>query len=147
MEKYSIKLITKEQKYVSMRYNRMNKKIMAISILAIFMLLAISYATAVSTTNTEKKESPLYGLRTRRATTEKISNIIENIKTNFLGNRIFLLPIQWLKNKLSEEVLWPTLGESCGRELFCELTIKYCYTKSQYNTCDKWCLSSFPIGC
>ena len=115
------------------------KKVVTISILVVFMIVAISYATALSTTNTEKKESPLYGLRTRLAIGEKISNIVENIKTKFLGNRIFFLQFQWLKNKPREEP-WPTVGESCGRELFCELTIKYCYTKSQYRTCEKWCL-------
>jgi hypothetical protein len=70
----------------------MKKKVVAISILAVLMIVAISYATAVNTTNTEKKESPLYGLRTRRAITDKIGTILENIKTKFLGDRIFFLP-------------------------------------------------------
>jgi hypothetical protein len=71
----------------------MKKKILLVSILATFMLVAISYATAVNTTNSvDKKESPLYGIRTRRAIEEKISKIVENIKTNFIGERIFFLP-------------------------------------------------------
>jgi hypothetical protein len=78
---------------------KMNKKILLFSIVSVFMLVAISYAAAINTTNTEKKDSPLYRIRTKRAITEKISEIIENIKTRFLGNRIFFLPLQRLKNK------------------------------------------------
>jgi len=68
------------------------------SVLAIFMLVAISYATAVNTNtiNNDEKESPLYGIRTKRAITEKIGNIIESIKTKFLGDRIFFLPFNRL---------------------------------------------------
>ena len=76
----------------------MNKKILIGSILAVFMLVAISYATAVNNnTNTEKKESPLYGIRTRRVISEKITNIVENIKTKFLRERIFFIPLQGIR--------------------------------------------------
>ena len=52
----------------------MKKKILLVSILATFMLVAISFAAAVNTNNSaDKKESPLYRLRTRRAIEEKIS--------------------------------------------------------------------------
>ena len=73
---------------------KMNKKILIISILAVLMLVTISLASATNTntTNTEKKESPLWTIRTKRAISEKINNIIENIKTKFLGERIFFLP-------------------------------------------------------
>jgi len=76
----------------------MKKKIVTITVLAVLMLITISLATAISTniTNTEPKESPLYGLRTRRAITEKIGTIIENIKTKFLGDRIFFIPFSSL---------------------------------------------------
>ena len=67
------------------------KKVVAISILAVFMIVAISYATAVNTTNVEKRESPLYRLRTRQAIGEKIGNIIKIVKTKALGERIFFL--------------------------------------------------------
>ena len=73
----------------------MNKKILIISILAFFMLVAISFSSAVST-NTEtykKKESPLYRIRARRAITEKINEIVEDIKTRFIGERIFFIPL------------------------------------------------------
>ena len=74
----------------------MKKKIATISILTIFMLVTISYATALNTTNTENKESPLYRIRTSRAITEKIGKVIENIKAKFLEKRVFYLPFQKL---------------------------------------------------
>lgn len=43
----------------------------------------------------EKKESPLYKIRTNRAIKEKIKNII----TNYLENRISLNPFQRIKNR------------------------------------------------
>jgi len=74
----------------------MKKKIATISILAIFMIATISFASATNTSDTDvgRKESPLYGLRTKRAVSEKITDIIENIRTRFLGNRMFFLPVQ-----------------------------------------------------
>jgi hypothetical protein len=72
----------------------MKKKVVVISILAVLMLVAISYATAVNSTNVEKKESPLYRLRTRQAIGEKINIIIKIVKTKLLEGRIFFLPSQ-----------------------------------------------------
>ncbi|MGF3585149.1 MAG: hypothetical protein ACQXXD_05475 [Thermoplasmatota archaeon] len=70
----------------------MNKKIFAISILAFFTLIAIMFATTV-TSNTapaKKKESPLYKIRTRLALGERIKDLV----IRFLRQRIFLrLPI------------------------------------------------------
>ena len=83
----------------------MKKKIIAISILAVFMLVTISIVTAVGTTHTakpvEKKGgSPLFGIRTRRAIAveEKIgelkASVRDGIKAWFV-NREFFLPFQW----------------------------------------------------
>ena len=56
----------------------MKKKLMIGSLLAVFMLIAISFiSSAEINKDFEKKDSPLYGLRTRRAVREKIYNIIE----------------------------------------------------------------------
>ena len=77
----------------------MKGKIIIGSILAVLLLVTISYATAINTKDIEEKESPLYKLRTRMATCEKISNIIENIETKFLGERIFLLPLHWINER------------------------------------------------
>ena len=70
----------------------MKKKILAASILAVVIIIAVSFTSAVNTNET--KESPLYRIRARRAISEKISNIIEKIKARFLGERMFfILPI------------------------------------------------------
>ena len=104
------------------------KKIVAISILAVFMLVAISYATAVNTNTTSKetKESPLYNIRNRRAIGSKIYNIIDNIKTKFLGNRIFFLPIRSLGNRIRVK-LSDTLAYTC--EEYCTEDISWCAPK------------------
>ena len=73
----------------------MDKKITIIGCILIFILVTISFASAIET-NTEQKESPLYKLRTRRAIGEKINTIIENKKTRFLGDRTFFIPLSFL---------------------------------------------------
>ena len=72
----------------------MNKKILSVGIFAILMLVTISFASAINTTNAEKKESPLYNLRTRLA----IGEIIQNLKAKFFGERLFFLQFKLLKN-------------------------------------------------
>jgi len=69
----------------------MNKKIMIGSILAVLMLVAISFsAAAVSnqSNDAEKKKnvSPLFGIRTKDAIGEKTNDF----KAKFLENRVFL---------------------------------------------------------
>ena len=88
------------KKIIRVEVLRMKKKIVITSLLAVFMLLAISYATAVNTTTseTDAKESPLYGIRARRAISDKIKNIVENIKAKFLGDRLFFLPFRLLRD-------------------------------------------------
>ena len=73
----------------------MNKKIVIVCVLAVFMLVAISYATAVETeNNTKEKESPLFSIRTRTAIGEQMKNIKERIRARFTQNRLFfLLPL------------------------------------------------------
>ena len=97
----------------------MNKKILIVSILAVFMLVVISFASAVSTNTTtsiNKKESPLYGIRIRRAIGERLGKIIDYIKTKFIGERIFFLPFQWLRNLLGLSILDTYMPECtmCG---------------------------------
>lgn len=80
----------------------MNKKILVLSILAVLMLVAISFATAVSsntTTTVKKKESPLFGIRTKLAIGERLQDLKENIKALFIGKRIFYLPFQLFRNE------------------------------------------------
>lgn len=93
----------------------MNKKLLILSILAVFMLVAISFVSAVNiTTTSEKKESPLFRIRTRRAIGERLSELRENIKSRFIGERIFSLPPQWLRNPQQDEEQMPlTFGKYC----------------------------------
>jgi hypothetical protein len=70
----------------------MKRKITIVSIITILMLVTISYETALNTKDVEKKESPLYKIRTKNAIKEKIGEIIKNIKTRFLNRRIFFIP-------------------------------------------------------
>jgi hypothetical protein len=117
----------------------MKKKILIVSILAVFMLVAISFASAVSTqtANTTKKESPLFRIRTRKAIGERLQELKENIKARFIGERVFFLPFQWIRNKdelsvrnqLAEKILTTNL-HTCNSDDF---------------TCQhKWCTSSGP---
>ena len=102
---------------------KMNKKILLVSTLAVFMLLTISFASAINTNNTDiqREESPLYRIRTSRAIKEKIPNIIENIKTKFIGERIFFLPFQWPRNEVSNlPILHFSLITECQPD--CEMT-------------------------
>jgi hypothetical protein len=73
----------------------MNRKLLLISILAVLMMVTISYATAINIKTSEiaTKGSPLYSIRTKKAIGEKISDIIDSVKTKFLGDRIFLIPL------------------------------------------------------
>ena len=79
----------------------MNKKLIVLIILTIFMLVIISFASAITTNKApfNKKESPLFGIRLKRSIKEKAEDLIENIKTKFLGERVFFLPYLWLRNK------------------------------------------------
>lgn len=79
----------------------MNKKILILSMLAVFMLVAISYASAVSynITSDEQRESPLFRIRTRKAIGERLDELKEKLKARFIGERVFFLPFQWLMNR------------------------------------------------
>jgi len=75
--------------------NNMNKKVFVMGLLAVLMLISISFVcSAEINSDIEKKESPLYIIRTRQAITEKLSIIVENVKTKFLSERLFFLPFQ-----------------------------------------------------
>ena len=69
---------------------KMNKKILIGSILVIFLMMTISLTTVSSIDNkskTNKRDSPLFKIRTRKY---KIENV-EDIKSNYLSGRIFLI--------------------------------------------------------
>ena len=77
----------------------MNKQMFVVSIIAVFLLISISFSTAVSSTTDENKETPLYRIRTRRAIGEKLEKIGDYIKTKFIGTRLFFIPFQWITNE------------------------------------------------
>jgi len=126
------------------------KKLLIISILAVFMLVAISFATVVSsnTTTTKKKESPLFGIRTRLAIGERVQNLKENIKARFVGERMFYLPFQWLRLRdsglLSREDTYDK-ASTCGFTFSCfpllcgaaVISVLVCKTVSQPE-CDSY---------
>ena len=74
--------------------------------MVVFTLVAISFSTAVSsnTTTDEKRESPLFRVRARRAINERLDELKEIIKSKFIGERLFFLPFQWLRNKTHDNV-------------------------------------------
>jgi hypothetical protein len=111
----------------------MNKKILIIGIFVVFIMLAIAFASTVTSDNskTSKKVSPLFGIRTRRAIREKIGDFIRR----YIGQRVFFLPFRFLfeKNDLSvrqwlqgkTEYTNPTCGcsSTCDGAPTCVITI------------------------
>ena len=106
----------------------MNKKIFVLSILAVFVLTTITLSSAINTTNNNKKESPLYSIRTRLAIREKIGQILDNIKTKFLGERLFFIPFKWITTNRGTviETMYTYKGETCDSP--CTACFMTCYT-------------------
>ena len=103
----------------------MNKKILVVSIFAVFMLLAIAFASTVTsdTSKPNQKESPLYGIRTRRAIKEKIGEMLRR----FVGERVFFLPFQWLRNKIEHEFFFSIIIQYTCYGYSCD--VSYCPAK------------------
>ena len=129
----------------------MNKKLLIVSILCVFTLVAISYASAINTTTViEKKESPLFGIRTRRAVREKIGEIIENIKTKYIGERVFFLPFQWsinsdgipIRKRMEYKSAWytdPTCGDpDCYNRHLLRYRLQDKKTGKYWPSCEGW---------
>ena len=77
----------------------MKKKILIFGVLSVLMLVTISFSSAISANSEkdDKRESPLFKLRTQRALSIKLGNILEQIKTKFLGERIYMIPFSLMK--------------------------------------------------
>ncbi len=100
----------------------MNKKLITISILAVLTLVGISLTSAVTTTkDNERKESPLYGIRTKLAIGEKLENLRANIEAKFTVGRVFWIPLQWQRNDLlvRERLQIKTIGHTECEYPFC----------------------------
>ena len=98
----------------------MDKRILKFGIIiAVLLLVTISIASAVNTTiSDKKKESPLYGIRTRMVISERLGELLDNIKTKYIGERVFLLPFQWIRKQGGISVR-QQLGE---KSTFCQVT-------------------------
>lgn len=80
----------------------MNKKLVIGCIGIVFMLVAISMASAVSSKRVEKKESPLFKVRTENAIGQegKTKERVYNFLIRFVKNRVvFFAPHQLLTNQ------------------------------------------------
>lgn len=138
----------------------MRKTIVLVGVLVIFMLVAISFSTAINSNKaTETKESPLYKIRTNRAVAERIDTILENMKTKFLGERAFCIPITLFRivQYTGEEYYSCTdcsgitcqatacILEACTNDFGC--TSKTCDVVTSPITCSQFsCFSGF-CGC
>jgi hypothetical protein len=121
----------------------MNKKILFISVLSVFMLLAIAFASTVTsdTQKPPKKESPLFGIRVRQAIKEKISDFI----TRFVGERVFFLPFTMLKSILQEIQEYTHFFSNCPAAT-CEGTrCNGVCTSQKYCTYAQYCTSYCPL--
>jgi len=109
------------------------KKIIIFGMLTTAMILTVSMVSAINTTNknTQEEESPLYGIRTNRAISEKI----QNLKTKFFGDRLFFLPIQLnsnnnqnLRDKLQNKITYDPRLDTCAALHTCIVTcdLDYC---------------------
>ena len=97
----------------------LKKRVFILSIFVIFLIVAISFASAINS-NSEKnlrpKESPLYKIRIRKVIKEKMGEILRR----FVGERVFFLPFQWLRKIINTEInppssdTWPSCDpEKC----------------------------------
>ena len=119
----------------------MNRKICFIGVVVILLLVTISFSSAISsnTTNAVKKESPLYRIRTKLAICKEIGRILDNIKTKFLGERIFQIPdiLSRLVRNGEDEVSYVPVQ----RSICCTGKAPTCYGKG---TCDDGVLCEPP---
>ena len=92
----------------------MNRKGTISSLAIIFIIISLSFISVVNADTKDStpndKVSPLYKVRTENAIKEKIGEL----KTNYLGNRIFILPnlnlLNFYKNEDGQLV---SMGITC----------------------------------
>jgi hypothetical protein len=125
----------------------MNKKILILSLLAVFMLVSISFVSAAEmNTDVEKKESPLFGIRTAKAINEKIGRIIDNIRTKFIGEKLFFIPsvLRCFSQTSSDQTNTADLAHTCIKgtdttdgSKYCDFTfLEFCTPTGQ----PAWCI-------
>ena len=112
-------------------------------ILVVFLLLTISFATALHIqANDQKKESPLFEIRKDRALNQGIDNIIDNIKRKYLRERLFLSPVLRLNDRDNNFVYLPSYEFKCTWNGFtqgcptCIGDLEKChYTFGEFTSC------------
>jgi len=128
----------------------MKRKLIIVSVLAVLMLVAISFSTAVSSdTTTEVKESPLYNVRTSRAISKELK--LPTLSYIF-KDRISILSI--LKSKLlyienSDIILSTTRDDGCWTwDTICKGAFNMCDEPPyEPNTVLDTCLSAYMPKC
>jgi hypothetical protein len=120
-------------------------KITIITIFVVLMLVMISYASAINTkTNIEKKESPLFQVRVRTAIGEKMIDILNDIKTKFLGERLYFKPNEWLKSIFTKQneiqCKWSSEEYCSSRTSSCACLQARYTNKDPYDSCRSYCV-------
>jgi hypothetical protein len=91
---------------------------MLAALASVLLLITISFTTIVSSNSTtEKKDSPLFEIRTRRAIGKKIGDILDNINFNLLESRIFFQISSPLQRRSNSDNLYPRW------KVVCKLTV------------------------
>ncbi|GAG69112.1 unnamed protein product, partial [marine sediment metagenome] len=92
----------------------MKKKIMIMSILAVFALIAVSFSAAgLYGFDRTKKESPLYKIRSSQKLNERVQVKVNDVRESLrlrLGERAFLLPMKLFKVQNALSIVICTLG-------------------------------------
>jgi len=92
----------------------MKKKILIFVILSIFMLVSITFASAIQTQNAvnKKKISPIFKIRIQNALNkQERREIVKNFLSNFLEGRVFYIPFKDLLDPKKPKPL--TLAKGC----------------------------------
>ena len=119
----------------------MKKKILVISFIAVFMLISISLVSAINANNSEEtKESPLFRIRAENAIGQKIERIFEQIKSKFLGERIFFIP--FLSNDIIPSWRYFLYQKEFTDQFQCTLMQSGPTCFPNYNTCYSNCFTT-----
>jgi hypothetical protein len=112
----------------------MKKKLMIGSIFAILMLITLFFVSVVGSETIEKKESPLYKIRTRRAIYRNLGEIYEKIIIKFQGRRFFSLPLNLIKKEYPRYACMTHKGvlEGCGDDPT-DLNYESCYPTCRWS--------------
>ena len=112
----------------------MKKKLIIGSILAVLMLTTLSFVSVVGSVTTEKKESPLYKIRTKRVIYRTLGEIYGKIITKFQGREFFSLPLNLLMREYPPYACMTYKGvlEGCGDDPT-DMNYDSCYPTCRYS--------------